>query len=122
MPKKTHEFDELRLWDSWKDSDIEKVISDETIATMQRIVNLLDDETKTEKTKVTRYNFILLVREMHELCKNGSRGLGEAIIKASEYEDKKEFEKAKKVYEDFLSSCKSKFYRDIARGQIKKLP
>ncbi|MEW6144336.1 MAG: DUF2379 family protein [Thermodesulfobacteriota bacterium] len=73
-----------------------------------------------EKTIVTRDNFVVLVREMHKLCKNGSRSLGNVLIKAWEYEEIKDYNKAIEVCEDFLSSCKSKFYCDIARGYIRK--
>lgn len=116
----TNTFDYVNLWDSWEDSKIEKIISDETIAILQEAVDLLDDETKNEKTIITRDTFVILVREMRKLYRNGSRNLGDAIIKASEFADNGEYEKAIKTYEDFLSSCKSKFYRDIAKGYIRK--
>jgi hypothetical protein len=57
---------------------------------------------------------------MRKLYRKGSRSLGDAIIKASELADNREYEKAIKIHEDFLSSCKSKFYRDIARGYIRE--
>lgn len=120
MNKFTHPFDYLTLWDTWEHSKIQKIISDETMAILQEATDLLDDETKNEKTIVTRDTFVILVREMRKLCRNGSRSLGDAIIKASELADNGEYEKAIKTHEDFLSSCKSKFYRDIARGYIRK--
>lgn len=120
MHKMTHVFDYLRLWDAWNNAEIEEIISDKTIATLQEAVHLLDDETKTDKRVITRDNFVSLVREMRELCGNGSKNLGEAIIKASEHADNQEYDEAIIIYKDFLSSCKSKFYRDIARGYIRK--
>jgi len=116
----THPFDYLRLWDSWEDSEIEKIISDQAISILQEAVNLLEDESNIEKTIVTRNNFLKLVREMHKLCKRGSIKLSETLVKAWEYEEIKDYNKAIQLCEDFLSSCKSKFYRDIARGYIRK--
>jgi hypothetical protein len=116
----THPFDYLRLWDSWGDSEIEKIVSDDTMTILQDAVHLLNDVTNKERLTVTRENFISLVREMHNLCKDGSRSLGNAIIKAWEYEEVGDFSKAIEVCEDFLSSCTSKFYRDIARGYIRE--
>jgi replicative superfamily II helicase len=120
MNKFTHPFDHLNQWDRWEDSEIEKIISDETMVILQEAVDLLDDETKNEKTIVTRDAFVILVRDMRKLYRKGSRSLGDAIIKASELADNREYEKAIKIHEDFLSSCKSRFYRDIARGYIRE--
>ena len=116
----THSFDHLNQWDTWEDSEIEKIISDHTISTLQEAVNLLEDESKIEKSIVKNDNFVRLVHEMRKLYKSGSIKLSEALIKAWEYEETKDYNKAIEVCEDFLSSCKSKFYRDIARGYIRK--
>jgi hypothetical protein len=115
------DFDLLKQWASWDDDEIEKIISDNTIATLQRIVRLLADESIADSRVVTRDNFVATVREMRELYREGSWQLGEAIIEASDLADNREFTKAKEVYERFFASCGSKFYRDIARNRLKKL-
>ncbi len=88
---------------------------------MQRVVHLLADESESEQIVVNNETFVRLVHEMRELYKIGSRSLGESILQASEYVDSQEVEKAKEVYRRFLSSCASKFYRDIAKNQLKRL-
>lgn len=122
MSAQTHDFDSLNLWATWADSEIDKIISKESITIMQRVVRLLADESESKKIVVNSETFVPLVREMRELYKVGSRSLGETILEASEYVDNQEVEKAKEVYERFLSSCVSKFYKDIVIYQLSKLP
>jgi hypothetical protein len=55
---------------------------------------------------------------MRELYRTGSRSIGETILKASVDLDSQDIEKAKEVYEHFLSSCTSKFYSDLAKRQL----
>jgi hypothetical protein len=119
--KQSHEFDLLNQWASLPDDEVEKLITTEAIATLQRVIELLSDESKP-KAIVDRGNFVLTVREMRKLYSVGSRLLGEAILEASGWMDKQEPIKAKESYERFLSSCVSKFYRDIARHQLQKIP
>jgi hypothetical protein len=115
------DFDLLKQWASWDDDEIKKVVSDDTIETLQRVVRLLADESIADSRVVTRDNFVATVREMRELYREGSWQLGEAIIEASDLADNRELAKAREVYERFLASCGSKFYRDIARNRLKKL-
>jgi len=119
---KNHEFDSLNLWASWSDAEIENIISDDTIVVLQRAVQHLSDEVQSSRIIVNRDNFVSTVREMRKLYADGSRLLGQAILEASDWLDKQEPAKAKEVYEHFLSLCASKFYRDIARNQLKKIP
>ena len=121
MSAQTHDFDLLNRWATLPDSEMEKAISKDSLAVMQRVVHLLADESESEKIVVDNDTFVRLVREMRELYETGSRSLGESILQASEYVDNQEIEKAKEVYHRFLSSCASKFYRDIAKSQLKKL-
>lgn len=124
MSAQSHDFNLLNLWATWPDSEIERVISKESIAAMERVVRLLADESESEKIVVNDETFVQLVHEMRKLYKIGSRSLGETILEASQYVDNQEIEKAKEVkevYEHFLSSCASKFYRDIAKSELDKL-
>ena len=122
MTPETHDFDVLDEWASWSDDDIEKIISDKTIAALQRMVEVLGDETKDSNVVVTKGNFVPMVRELRKLKHEGARALGEAILEASDWLDKQQPARAKMVYENFLSSCTAKFYRDIGRDQLIKIP
>lgn len=122
MTTNPHDFDLLDEWALRSDADIEKIISDDSIAALQRIVHLLGDEAQSSKIVVIRDNFVPLVREMRTLKHDGSRALGDAILEASDLLDQHEPAKAREVYERFLSSCSSKFYRDIARNRLKSIP
>lgn len=121
MNKNPHEFDHLNAWNSLSDADINGVVSTGTIAILQKVVHLLSESPPHEQPCVDSDNFVALVRKMGELYKRGSRTLGEAIIAASELLDTNQMEEAKAVYKQFLSSCSSKFYRDIASRQLKKI-
>lgn len=118
--KESHELDLLNQWASLPDDEIEKLITAEAIATLQRVVELLG-ESKL-KVVVNRGSFVATVREMRKLYADGSRLLGDAILEASDWMDKQEPVKAKETYERLLSSCVSEFYRDIARNQLRKIP
>lgn len=122
MPDRDHDFDVLDRWAILPDAELEKAITNDAIRTLQRVVSLLGDENQNKKQVVSRDNFISVVREMRMLKKTGSRRLGEAILEASDWLDKNQPAKAKEAYERFLSSCTSKFYRDIAKTQMGKLP
>lgn len=116
-----HEFDVLKQWAELNDSQLQQIVSDETIAILQRVASFLADEVSSERAVVTRANFSSIVHEMQKRYREGSWQLGEAIIKAGDLSDQKAYGEAKDVYQRFLSSCPWKFYRDIARSQLKKL-
>ncbi len=118
--KQPHEFDLLNQWASLSDDEVEKLVTREATAMLQQIVELLSDESKP-KTIVDRENFVSTIREMRKLYSDGSRLLGEAILEASDWMDKKEPAKAKETYHRFLSLCVSKFYKDIAKNQLQKI-
>lgn len=119
MNRWTESFDYINHWDTLNDSELEKIISDKTISTLQEAVTLLEDESKV-KTIVSRDNFVSLVHKMHQLCKRGSIELSKALVVAWDYEEIGDYKSAIQVCEGFVSSCKSQFYRDIARGYIRK--
>ena len=121
MADQYHEFDILNKWALLSDTEIEKIISDDTIALLQRVVALLSNEAQNNEIVVRRENFVSTVRYMRKLYEDGSRLLVQAILEASDWLDKQQPAKAKETYERFLASCVSKFYRDIARNQIGKI-
>jgi len=119
--QKTHVFDFLNEWMLYSDEEINKIISEETIATLQCASNLLTDELSDSAVIVTQNNFIHNVRKMSRICKEGSRALGYAIIEASEWINADQPDKAKEIYEQFLVSCNVPFYRKIALNRLKEI-
>lgn len=117
----THEFDLLKQWGQLSDMDLQRIASQDNVAVLDRVAQLLEDELNREKTKVAPANFVLVVHEMLKRYREGSWQLGEAIIEAGEFADRKAYTEAKEVYEKFLRNCPWKFYRNIARNQLKKL-
>lgn len=122
MPAQDHEFDVLNRLANLPDAELQKAITEEAISVLQRVATLLGDENQKNMTVVNRNNFVPVVREMRRLYEIGSLRLGDAILEASDWLDKNQPAKAKEAYERFLSSCTSKFYRDIAKSQMEKLP
>lgn len=118
---KNHDFDSLNQWATWQDSEIKRVVSADSIALMQRVVFLLADEKVQGELVVDGENFVELVKEMAQLYRAGSRMLGDAILQASDFLDRDDLDKAKDVYQSFLSSCPSRFYRNIAKNQLDAL-
>jgi hypothetical protein len=116
-----HEFDLLKQWGLLNDAELQRIASQDTVAVLDRVTQLLGDELNREKGNVAPENFVPVVREMLKRYREGSWQLGEAIIEAGELADRKAYADAKEVYEKFLSSCPWKFYRDIARTQLNKL-
>jgi len=121
MAIQSHEFDVLNEWALLSDDELKGVVSDDSIAFLQGVVSLLSDEKKGNEISVSRNNFVSTVREMRRRYQTGSRLLGQAILEASDWLDKQQRGKAKEVYERFLLSCSSRFYREIAENQLKKL-
>jgi hypothetical protein len=116
-----HDFDRLRAWAVLGDEDLAKRIDADSIAAMQRIMVMLGADRRAGGFPVDRADFVATVREMNRLCREGSRSLGEAIVEASAWGDKKDSARARAVYERFLADCRSKFHREIARYQLRKL-
>jgi hypothetical protein len=116
-----NDFDRLHVWAKLPDGELEKLIDAESIATMQRVMVLLGADAHCSGFPVDRADFCATVREMDRLCREGSRSLGAAMIEASEWDDKHDAERARAVYERFLAGCRSKFHREIARYQLRKL-
>jgi hypothetical protein len=118
MNTKSHPFDELNEWASMTDSEIERVISANTIAILSEICGLLAYCDEMHRPDISRGNFVAVVREMRDRKKRGANELGQAIIEASDWFDKGHLDKARAVYEKFLSSCKIQFYRKIAQQRL----
>lgn len=119
MKTKRHDFDWLDLWASLPNTGPEKVVSDDTIAVLERVAQLLLGDETPSKVAVTQENFASIVRDMRKLKHEGARALGEAILEASDWLDKQQLAESRAVYEHFLSRCGSKFYTDIARNQLR---
>jgi len=118
--QKTHDFDYLNEWAFLSDDQLESVCSGETMAILTRVVKLLGDD-KERSCDIKQENFTDTVRSMRLRYEQGSKGLGEAIIRAGDYLDKGMTHDAEKVYSNFLAICPSLFYRDIAVGELDKI-
>lgn len=121
MAQRQHDFDRLHVWANLPDDRLEKLIDADSIATMHRVMALLGADSRRSGFPIDRADFVTTVREMDRLCREGSRSLGAAMIEASEWGDKHDSERARAVYERFLAGCRSKFHREIARYQLRKL-
>jgi hypothetical protein len=121
MSQPEHEFDLLNRWASLSDAQIANIVSEDTIRVLQRVADLLGDESEPGRPTVSPENFISTVRSMRERYAEGSRLLGNAILEASDWIDRNEPSKAREAYERFLSNCKLKFYRKIAANQLRKI-
>jgi hypothetical protein len=115
------DFDQLDEWALLPDLELAMLFCETNAQVLQRVVVSLVDETDPNPTVVNRENFVALVHGMRRIKHEGARALGDAIIQASDYLDQQQPQRAKEVYERFLSTCHSPFFRDIARGQLKKL-
>ena len=120
MPRQ-HDFDRLRALAALGDEELAKRIDADSVATMQRVMVMLGADSRRSGFPVDRADFVATVREMDRLCREGSRSLGEAIVEASAWGDKQDRERARAVYERVLADCRSKFHREIARYQLRKL-
>ena len=116
-----HDFDRLRAWAALSDDELAKRIDADSVATMQRVMVMLGADSRRGGVPDDRADFVATVREMDRLCREGSRSLGEAIVEASAWGEKQDRERARAVYERFLADCRSKFHREIARYQLRKL-
>ncbi len=120
MPRQ-HDFERLRALAALADDDLAKRIDADTIAAIQRVMVMLGADRRASGFPVDRADFVATVREMDRLCREGSRSLGEAIVEASAWGEKHDSARARAVYERFLADCRSKFHREIARYQLRKL-
>lgn len=88
---------------------------------MAEIIKLLVDPERSSNYEVSAEQFPRLVKEMRELYELGSQSLGEAVIKASAAAEKGATATAIAIYSEFLITCPSPFYKDIAKVQRAKL-
>ena len=119
--KETYEFDALRKWSTMNEENILDVIDIDEINALSGTVKLLVPEIEIANYPVNHANFLPLVKVMWKRYLDGSHGLGEAILKASEYTDKEENLLAIDVYSQFLEWCDMPFYRRIAERQLDRL-
>jgi hypothetical protein len=82
MIDKSHDFDLLNRWAQLPDDDLARQATKEAIVVLRRVVSLLADG-RQKGTEISEGSFVETVREMRELYRRGSRGLGEAIIEAA---------------------------------------
>lgn len=95
MPQGSHDFERLRAWAAMPDDKLEKLIDADTIAVMQRVMALIGGEGRS--LPEDRADFVATVREMDRLYREGSRSLGEAIVEASEWGDKQDRARARRL-------------------------
>ena len=115
------DFERLRVWAALPDNELAKLIDADSMALMQRVTVLLGADARRNALPVDRDDFVATVREMDRLYREGTRSLGEAIVEASEGGEKQDAARARVVYERFLAGCRSKFHREIARYELRKL-
>lgn len=121
MASGQRDFDRLRAWAALPDDELAKLIDADSIAVVQRVTVLLGADARRNALPVDRDDFVATVREMDGLYREGTRSLGEAIVEASEWGEKQDAARARAVYERFLAGCRSKFHREIARYELRKL-
>lgn len=110
----------LAEWRNKSSSEIAELWSQENKELLKGFIDYLGDDSYQE-IEVTEINFEVLIREMGALLKKGSNDLGKAIVKSASLEKSGKVESAIKVFEDFITSCPSKFYRNIAQNHLRKL-
>ena len=115
------DFERLRVWAALPDDKLAKLIDADSMALMQRVTVLLGADARRNALPLDCADFVATVREMDRLYREGSLLLGEALVEASEWGEKQDAARARAVYERFLSSCRSKFHREIARYELRKL-
>jgi len=114
----SHEFDFLTKWAAKPDEELVAEINPGNLEIMRKVVALIaPDEGKT----VDAENFVELIRTMRIRYRRGARGLGDAIIQASDFTDKGDTEKAREVYESFIAKADSEFHAQIARNCLSRL-
>ncbi len=112
-----HDFDHLGSWRSLSEEKVNKLYTAANAELRQRCAIALGDENQREKL-ITVDNFADMVCVLCALLHEGSTGLSEAILDASEHLRSGEAGMAIGRYEEFLRSCSSQFYNEIAQAQI----
>ncbi len=118
MTYTAQDFDLLNHWARLSEAELLAMATDEALDVLRRLAAALSAETETN---LKQANFVANVRHLHELYRRGSRGLGEAIINASSYEREGKPAEARKIYEEFISSCPSDFYKRIAKHHLDRI-
>jgi hypothetical protein len=115
-----HVFDYLDQWSSLSDDEIFALYSHTTSDIARRALKELGN-AEDQSIKVSKENFVSLIRRLREAKRIGSRALGEAIIEASELIERNHPGQAIEVYRKFLASCPSSFFRRIAMDAIDEI-
>jgi len=120
MTQGGRDFVRLRAWAAMADDELAKVIDADSIAALRRVVWLIDD-SRSAPLPLDRADFVATVRTMERLYSEGARSLGEAMNEAQACCDQRDAARARAAFERFIARCGSRFHRDIARLQLKKL-
>jgi hypothetical protein len=120
MAEAAHIFDTLREWEALSDEELRARFNAEATVVITSAAALLMDEPVSPE-RLAPANFPEAVRELNNLLISGSRALGDAIIKAGELADTGHKRQAADIYAAFLNSCRSPFYRRIARSRLERL-
>ena len=120
MAEAAHIFDTLREWEALSDEELRTCFNADARAVVAGAVALLMDKPVVPVAPTAK-EFQELVRELNRLLVTGSRALGDAIMQAGELADTGHKRQAAEVYAAFLNSCRSPFYRRIARSRLEGL-
>jgi hypothetical protein len=115
--ERTQVFDYLTAWSHLSDAELQGIISDDNVALMQKITELLCVDPRLVDAK----NFISLVPEMKMLYVTGSNSFGRALLAASDLVDAGERSRAITVYKEFIAGNSSPFYIDMAKNRITEI-
>jgi len=113
-----NDFDLLDELSLKSDAEIQKLVSPDLLAALDRI----EAQLRTHPNgNVDNSNLGSRIRNLKALRRLGSNALGEAILEASELADHRQLLEARDVYTRFIANCDSPLYREIAEQQLKKL-
>ena len=116
-----HPFDHLRIWSTRSENELERGVTDESLKTMSKIIDLLGGDDADSIGNLSTTTFPSYVRIMNARLKDGSHQLADAILRASEFIEIGQLEDAKEVYRHFIKDSTAPFYRRIAEFQLCKL-
>lgn len=122
MEMQPSDFDLLDELARMSESQIDQYSTESNISALERALVALASADYIEATKrIDRTNIAQVARELRELRRVGSRQLGDAILKASDFVKSGLRSHAREVYETFLTQCPSKIYRQVAKSELSKL-
>lgn len=114
-------FDQLDKWYEATNQELDDVLTSKScLTTLELIADLLLAASSYSHPKNVD-EFVNVVNQLKMTKKSASRKLGDALLVASQYIDKKDTKSAKIIYENFIESCDAKFYTSIAKHQLDEL-